>query len=134
VPEKIAIRGQVAKLVNEEELIINRGKEAGVVSGMTFWVMDPSTEHILDPETGEDLGGVPRTKVRVMVTSVGSRVSLAERVAPSSNPFSGVAGLFINQSPSRKSVGIANPRSWPEGVEVGDPIYGTKDVPDERYT
>jgi hypothetical protein len=71
------IRGQVARVLNTRELAINRGSADGVTEGMRFAVLDTAAEGIRDPETGEDIGSVYRTKVRVEVVVVKDRFSIA---------------------------------------------------------
>lgn len=71
------IRGQVARVLNIRELAINRGSDDGVVEGMKFAILDTAAEGIKDPETGEVLGSVYRTKVRVKVVAVKERLSIA---------------------------------------------------------
>ena len=122
------IRGQVAKLVTDSELIINRGRREGVEQGMTFYVLDPTTEHIMDPSTGEDLGGLKRVKARVTVVRVEDRISLAEKQDRFS-ALTGVAGLL---APSTSRLTISNPTAWPEGVIVGDPVEGVTSVTESR--
>lgn len=72
------LKGRVARILNSRELAINLGAEHGVKVGMIFRVMDAKGEDIKDPETGEIIGSIPRPKVRVRVTQVFDKVSLAE--------------------------------------------------------
>lgn len=71
------IRGQVARVLNARELVINRGSSHGVRKGMKFDVLDPKAEDIPDPETGEILGSINRPKVRVEVARVEEKLALA---------------------------------------------------------
>jgi len=71
------IRGKVARVLNSRELAINVGSRDGVVVGMYFDVLDPKGEDIRDPDSGEVLGSVDRPKVRVQVTKVQERLSVA---------------------------------------------------------
>ena len=70
------IEGKVAKVLNKRELVINRGADYGVKSGMIFEVIEES-EQFLDPDTNEPLGGIIRPKVRVIVSDVQPRFSIA---------------------------------------------------------
>ena len=70
------IEGKVAAIVNRRELVINRGADAGVQEGMKFRVMDRLLE-ITDPESNETLGTLEREKVRVKVSEVHPKFSLA---------------------------------------------------------
>jgi hypothetical protein len=77
MPNGEPIRGHVAKILNSRDLVINRGASDGVHVGMRFAVLDPNAENIKDPETGELLGSIDRTKIEVEVFSVDDRLSLA---------------------------------------------------------
>ena len=71
------IRGKVARILNSREMVINVGSLGGVIVGMRFDVMDTKGEHVRDPDTGELLGSVERPKVRVEVSKVQERLSVA---------------------------------------------------------
>lgn len=71
------IRSKVARVLNSREIVIAAGAEQGVFVGMYFDVLDPKGEEIRDPDTGEILGSIDRPKVRVKVTQVQERLSLA---------------------------------------------------------
>lgn len=118
------IRGKVAKLVTDDELIINKGERDGVVPGMVFSVIDENAMSVMDPDTGEDLGGITRTKVTVEVTRVTERIALAKR--RQGGVLGGVSGALLGMSgPTRPSPPVVeNPKQWPEGVVVGDPVFG----------
>lgn len=72
-----AIRGKVARVLNARELALNIGSSHGVELGMYFDVLDPKGEDITDPDTGEILGSVERTKVRLKVIKVMENLSVA---------------------------------------------------------
>jgi hypothetical protein len=71
------IRAKVARILNSREIAITAGSANGVVTGMYFDVMDPKGEDIRDPDTDEILGSIERPKVRVQVTKVQDRLSVA---------------------------------------------------------
>lgn len=71
------IRGKVAQILNTRELVINLGSDNGVTPGMYFDVMDPKVTDIEDPDTGEILGSIERPKVRVKISRVETRLSMA---------------------------------------------------------
>ena len=71
------IRGKVAQILNTRELVITLGSDNGVTLGMYFDVMDPKGTDIEDPDTGEILGSIERPKVRVKVSRVETRLSMA---------------------------------------------------------
>ena len=71
------IRGKVARNLNSRELAINVGSADGVEVGMYFDILDPKGEDVKDPDSGEVLGSLDRPKVRVKVTKVQERLSVA---------------------------------------------------------
>lgn len=95
---KAVIRGRVARVLNSRELVLNIGRLGGVATGMVFSVLDPKGEDIEDPETGEVLGSLKREKVRVTVTEVQDRLSVAKtfrkKKIRSSEGGIGLAGLY----------------------------------------
>ncbi len=72
----MAIEGNVAKILNTRELIINRGSQDGVELNMEFVVLDPALT-IIDPHTEECLGQLEREKIRVRVFETHPRFSVA---------------------------------------------------------
>lgn len=75
------IRGKVAQVLNSREIVMNIGSANGVVVGMCFDVVDPKGTDIRDPDTDEVLGSIDRPKVRVRVTKVKGKLSLASTQA-----------------------------------------------------
>ena len=71
------IRGKVARILNDREIVINVGTTHSVDVGMYFNVIDAKDEEIKDPDTGEVLGSIERPKVRVKVTHVQEKLSIA---------------------------------------------------------
>lgn len=139
------ITGQVARILNTRELVINRGTTHGVERGMRFAVLDPKAEDIVDPETGEVLGTLSRPKVRVAVVQVEERMSVARtyertRARPGMSTFAlvGVARA-IEGEPSRPITLRTNEEDvWQEldedssYVKTGDPVQQiTERIPDE---
>ena len=72
----MSLTGKVAAVLNERELVFNLGSENGITEGMKFKVMETRQE-ILDPDTGEFLGLFDREKVRVKVSEVNPKYSVA---------------------------------------------------------
>lgn len=70
------IIGKVARILSDEEVVLNVGSEDGVKAGMEFVIFSGS-DHIIDPETGEDLGAIEIVKGRVGVYHVQDKISLA---------------------------------------------------------
>ena len=71
------IRGKVARVLNSREVVLNVGSNSGVEVGMYFDILDSNGEDIEDPDTGDSLGFVDRPKVRVRITSVQEKLSVA---------------------------------------------------------
>ena len=73
----MAIKGKVATIINERDLVINIGSDAGVQDGMKFKVIESQLD-IKDPDTGESLGSVSREKIRVKIVEVHSKFSIGK--------------------------------------------------------
>ena len=71
------IRGKVATLLNAREIAINKGTTDGVLVGMYFDVMDADETDITDPDTGETLGSIERSKIRLKIVHVQEKLSVA---------------------------------------------------------
>lgn len=113
------ITGLVARLVTNEDLLINKGYNDGVTKGMLFDVLDPLTQDVYDPATGEPLGSIDRILATVYVTEVMPRLSMAHLLHS--------RGLSILSDTARIMSGYSGPPrptgdSWPEGVKEGDPV------------
>jgi hypothetical protein len=64
------LTGQVALVEDDYTLVINRGAEAGVTPGMVFAVYADDGQVITDPESGRELGRLPREQLQVRVFDV----------------------------------------------------------------
>ena len=71
------IRGKVACVLNGQEIVINIGIVDGVTVDMDSKVMDLNGEDIKDPDTNEVLGSIERPKIKVRVTHVQEKLSVA---------------------------------------------------------
>ncbi|MBA7485856.1 hypothetical protein ES707_21407 [subsurface metagenome] len=71
------LRGKVARILDSRNLVINIGSQQGANIGMYFDVMDPKGEDIRDPDTNEILGSLERPKVRIRITDVQDKLSVA---------------------------------------------------------
>lgn len=71
------VRGKIARVLSEREIAINRGSNDGVEIGMKFNVLDPESQEVRDPDTGEVLGCVERPKAPVKVTMVYDKLAVA---------------------------------------------------------
>ena len=69
------IEAKVAQILNDRELVINRGSDDGVAMEMKFKILETS-DVIVDPDTREELGRINREKVRVKVNHVETRLSI----------------------------------------------------------
>ena len=86
----MAVEGKVAKIMGKGEIVINRGRQHGVRTGMVFEVFSPEGEEVWDPDTGETLGTVEDVKAKAEVTEVKEKLAVA-RLSDVDSPF-GVAG------------------------------------------
>ncbi len=73
----MAVEGKVAKILGNNEVVINRGRGDGVRQGMLFELFAAEGEEVWDPDTGETLGTVEDVKARAEVTEVKDRLSVA---------------------------------------------------------
>ena len=86
----MAVEGKVAKILGNNEIVINRGSGAGVSQGMLFEIFAPEGEEIWDPDTGETLGTVEDVKARAEVTEVKDRLAVARLHNTHEMPFGAV--------------------------------------------
>lgn len=96
------IEGRVARLLNEREVVINRGSDHGVEEGMYFYVPDPSGDKIIDPETGDDLGSLDRPLIEFVVVEVLPSMSVGRTEDEEGTGFYGggnIARLFRQGGP-----------------------------------
>jgi hypothetical protein len=121
-----AIKGLVAALVNERELVINRGSEHGVTRGMKFRVLTSNDVEVSDPETGVSLGNIVRVKVRVEATQVQEKMTICRTYETlRSSIFAGIPNLVDTQYRTLRTgdsgflPAIAENESY---VKVGDPV------------
>jgi hypothetical protein len=113
-----AITGIVVELITENDLLINKGTADGVTVNMIFDILDPLTQDVIDPESGEKLGSIDRILTRVRVTNVQPRLSMATRLSPRSGFMSSTAIILSGYAGPSRPVG----GRWPEGVTVSDPV------------
>lgn len=97
------IEGKVAQVVSERELVINRGSEHGVIVGMRFEILEPDPAEIVDPDTGETLGVVQRTKVEVEAVEVQPKMTVCRtfrKVTVPGRPATGITSSYASLSQS----------------------------------
>lgn len=93
--DEALIRGHVAKIVNVRQLVINIGSDDGVIVDMMFDVVEPTTQEVRDPLSGEVLGNLDLPKKRVRVTRVMDRMSVASTLSKRVNK-GGQGGLSLS--------------------------------------
>jgi hypothetical protein len=86
----MAVEGKVAKILGNNEIVINRGSGQGVRQGMLFEVFAPEGEEVWDPDTGETLGTVEDVKAKAEVTEVKERLAVARIQHTQETPFGAV--------------------------------------------
>jgi len=77
----MAIEGQIAKIVDESALIINRGSTHGVGAGMRFAVF-VEVEDVPDPATGQSLGKWELVKGLLVAAHVQDNMTVCAPAAP----------------------------------------------------
>jgi len=120
------IEGQVAAIINERELAINRGSDHGVERGMKFEVLEKRPVPITDPETQQELGSVTIVKIRVRVADVEPQWSIAEtyEVIGGKTSLAFLMGMEAGHVRTlRTDEAITKPLSEQESyVKRGDPV------------
>lgn len=112
----------VVKLVTDFELLANVGTDDGAEEGIVLEVLDPETQDVVDPKTGEKLGSVDRHKARVAIEKVGEKMSLCRVVDRRSGSLSAISTIMAG-GPTIQIAGSSP--TWPEGVSTGDPVRFT---------
>jgi len=113
---EIKIDGYVARLITDDELVLNIGSEAGVSVGDIFEVLDSATIGVPDPRTGKVLGSLRRAKTQIQVSQVAENLSLARNTGPRSSLSA------LSRVVSGTGNALLTGSSWPDGVRVGDPV------------
>ncbi len=83
----MAVEGKVAKVLGNNEIVVNCGNNHGVRQGMLFEVFSPEGEEVWDPDTGETLGTVEDVKAKAEVTEVKEKLSIARLRGAAETPF-----------------------------------------------
>ena len=115
------IVGKVAAIENNFNLVINRGSNHGVKSGMIFVIEDPQGKEIRDPEDDEFLGYIPVEKINVKIFDVQEKFSRA-------TTFVRVLGHSTYEEAARQL--LAEYRTRP--FNVGDYAYNPFRIDDSR--
>lgn len=116
------LEGKVAKVLNDREVVLNRGSDHGVQLGTRFKVMD-ETEEIVDPESSVSLGTITREKVRVKAVHVEPLMCVArtyETYIDSFRPstFERILGEVTSGSVTKIKRIKADKRAQPDDSEV----------------
>ena len=135
---KIQITGKVAKVLSSQEVAINLGSHDGVRVGMAFNVMNPKGDDIKDPDTHEPLGSVVLPKIRVRVSQVHDRVSVATTShSISVSQLGAFAKLFLSAGRDTASGTLRrNNSNWEDldevdsFVKIGDPVVQLVEEPE----
>jgi hypothetical protein len=135
------VKGRVAQIVSDREVVLNRGSADGVTPGMYFKVLDPSTFNIKDPETGEVLGSLSRVTIVLEAVEVTERLTVARTFRSQEVNVGGTGGNLLGSLMSppkyvrrfetlRRSEDEPAPIAERESVvKVGDPFETA--TPDE---
>ena len=91
------IRGKVAEVVSDREVILNRGSEHGVHNGMYFAILDPGAVGITDPDTDEPLGDIKMVKIVVRAIEVAPKITLARTFRTRRVNVGGTGGLSLGR-------------------------------------
>ena len=79
------IEGKVARILDEYSIVINVGRDNGVVDGMVFVIFVQSDDEVKDPDSGEVLGKLENIKEHIFVAHVQDKFSTCvagEKEAP----------------------------------------------------
>ncbi len=121
------IHGKVARVLNAQEVALNRGAVDGVEVGMIFKILSEKGSAIKDPDTDELLGSVEVEKTSVKVTSVQERVSVASTYREYKVNVGGSGiGLLAR--------GLFEPPKWETHVETLRIEENTKEELEEEDT
>ena len=119
------VEGKVAKILGNNEIVVNRGRHEGVRAGMLFEIFAPEGETVWDPDTGETLGTVEDVKARAEVTEVKDRLAVARLQNTAASPF-GAVNIGEMQENLQRMFG----QMFGEDVRIQGFGAGTGDDPD----
>ena len=98
------IKAKVAKVLDNRTIIINAGSDKNVQLGMKFLVSSASNTEVVDPDTKDIIGSIAIPKIKVSITRVDEKYSVAETyeyntVNVGGNMQSGIALSSMFQPP-----------------------------------
>lgn len=118
----------VAKIINSEKIVINRGRNDGIEPGQRFQLYEDG-EDIIDPETKESLGCIEIIKgtgkaihVQDKMTTIASDMKAAPSKTIRRNPSS--MGTFLGSSIARNFQ--EEEILPPETIDFEDPKIGDR--------
>ncbi len=76
------LRGKVAQILSDSDLVINIGSRDGVMEGAKFAVLVPHPLEIHDPDSHEVIGTIVREKVRVEARKIQERLTICSTYDP----------------------------------------------------
>jgi len=120
----MAVEGQVARIIDETALIINRGAKDGVAQGMRFAVF-VEVEDVVDPETKKSLGKWELVKSEVVAGHVQEHMTICAPAprpkAPAADPTYTLSASMIEAS---LGAGAAEKMSVDHSQVSGRPAAG----------
>lgn len=103
-----SVSGKVIRILNDREIVLNRGATDGLAEGDYIGIIDPETEDMKDPDTEENLGSIRRYKVALRITQVSERLAIAAtyktkrvNVGGSGDPMRGILGWAATTAPPK---------------------------------
>ena len=102
------VNGTVLRILNDREVVLNRGTEDGLAHDAYIGIINPDTEDVVDPETGESLGSIRRYKVALKVSQLSDRLAIAAtyktkqvNVGGTADPSVGFAAIAQAMAPKK---------------------------------
>ena len=130
----MAVNGQVARILSDEKIVLNRGSSHGVKPGDRFVVFAEGDE-VADPETGSSLGRIEIVKARVVAAHVQDKMTtcvaepdetpagtLSSSDDPTQHTLSAEMVAVSMLSGRRKAGKIQVDRSGASGVPQAGPV------------
>lgn len=117
----MTVRGEVADIRDRETVVINKGSDDGVESGMKFMIYRHG-DNVEDPSTGEDMGQVEIPIARIKPVHVMDNMTLMqsdEKKVTDTSPLK----IFNQKKTVTQNLpieGDVSDEESPEGVKVGD--------------
>lgn len=131
------IKGRVASILNERELVINIGIQHGVQKQMKFQVLAAEPIEVTDPQTREKLGTIDREKVRVAVTEVQDKFSICKTYRKfAASPLGLLGAAFVTYGEKYETLKVGEPHPLPLSeeasyVKIGDRVIQLLDEADQ---